>query len=99
VQTLRQARHSEPMVIKRKNAQASVDRWPEWIPSLAILHSGHRFLKRGVWYGPMGGRHVCYAFTRAGVQGRLITWVRHHATAPEGANPDCAIYSSTVTEV
>lgn len=31
-------------------------------------------------------------------EGRMITWIRHYATAPRGANPDCAIYSSTVTE-
>lgn len=31
--------------------------------------------------------------------GRLVTWVRHYATTPEGANPDCAIYSSRVYEV
>lgn len=31
--------------------------------------------------------------------GSLITWMRHYATAPEGANPDCAIYSSRVYEV
>jgi hypothetical protein len=28
--------------------------------------------------------------------GKVVTWVRHYATAPEGANPDCAKYSSTV---
>jgi hypothetical protein len=31
--------------------------------------------------------------------GRVITWIRHYATAPAGANPDCAIYSSEVWEV
>lgn len=31
--------------------------------------------------------------------GRMVTWVRHYATAPVGANPDCAIYSSEVVEV
>jgi hypothetical protein len=28
--------------------------------------------------------------------GRMYTWRRHYATAPVGANPDCAIYSSRV---
>jgi hypothetical protein len=32
-------------------------------------------------------------------QGRMVTWVRHYATAPAGANPDCAVYSSKVFEV
>lgn len=27
---------------------------------------------------------------------RLYTWTRHYATAPEGANPDCARYFSVV---
>lgn len=30
---------------------------------------------------------------------RMRTRVRHYATAPEGANPNCAIYSSPVIEV
>ena len=28
--------------------------------------------------------------------GRVYTWVRHYATAPPDANPDCAVYSSRV---
>lgn len=32
-------------------------------------------------------------------KGRLYTWIRHYATAPEDANPDCAIYSSRVWQV
>lgn len=28
--------------------------------------------------------------------GRVGTWMRHYATAPPGANPDCARYSSSV---
>lgn len=31
--------------------------------------------------------------------GRMFTWIRHYTTAPKGANPDCAIYSSRVYEV
>jgi hypothetical protein len=31
--------------------------------------------------------------------GRVYTWIRHYATAPPEANPDCAIYSSRVYEV
>lgn len=31
--------------------------------------------------------------------GRMITWIRHYATAPKDANPDCAVYSSEVMEV
>lgn len=31
-------------------------------------------------------------------QNRMYTWVRHYAVAPDGANPDCAIYSSRVIE-
>lgn len=27
------------------------------------------------------------------------TWIRHYATAPPGANPDCAVYSSELWEV
>lgn len=35
-----------------------------------------------------------------GIDGDLVyTWIRHYATAPEGANPDCAKYFSTVYEV
>lgn len=30
---------------------------------------------------------------------KLITWLRHYAIAPKGANPDCAIYSSRVYQV
>jgi hypothetical protein len=29
----------------------------------------------------------------------IYTWMRHYATAPPGANPDCAVYSSRVDEV
>lgn len=29
----------------------------------------------------------------------IYTWIRHYATAPAGANPDCAVYSSRVYEV
>lgn len=29
----------------------------------------------------------------------MVTWVRHYATAPPEANPECAIYSSRVYEV
>lgn len=36
---------------------------------------------------------------KAAPDGRTITWIRHYATAPRGANPDCAIYSSEVVEV
>lgn len=32
-------------------------------------------------------------------EGRAFTWIRHYATAPEGANSDCAVYSSRVYEV
>jgi hypothetical protein len=28
--------------------------------------------------------------------GRVYTWIRHYATAPSDANPDCAKYSSRV---
>lgn len=28
--------------------------------------------------------------------GRVYTWIRHYATAPLGADPKCAIYSSVV---
>lgn len=31
--------------------------------------------------------------------GRMVTWIRHYATAPAGANPNCAVYSSEVVEV
>jgi hypothetical protein len=31
--------------------------------------------------------------------GRMFTWVRHYATAPPGADPRCAVYSSVVREV
>lgn len=31
--------------------------------------------------------------------GRIQTWIRHYATAPDNANPDCAKYSSEVYEV
>jgi hypothetical protein len=31
--------------------------------------------------------------------GRMRTWIRHYATAPPGANPDCAVYSSVVCAV
>lgn len=30
---------------------------------------------------------------------RLHTWIRHYATAPPDANPDCAKYFSTVYAV
>jgi hypothetical protein len=29
-------------------------------------------------------------------EGGVYTWIRHYATAPPGANPDCARYSSEV---
>jgi len=32
-------------------------------------------------------------------EGRAFTWIRHYATAPPDANPDCAVYSSRVYEV
>jgi len=31
--------------------------------------------------------------------GHIYTWIRHYATAPAGADPDCARYFSTVHEV
>ena len=30
---------------------------------------------------------------------KMVTWIRHYGTAPAGANPDCEVYSSEVTEV
>lgn len=39
---------------------------------------------------------IDYKFNK---QGRMVTWVRHYATAPENANPHCAVYSSEVVEV
>lgn len=31
--------------------------------------------------------------------GRVFTWIRHYATAPPSANPNCAVYSSRVYKV
>ena len=31
--------------------------------------------------------------------GRVFTWIRHYATAPTGANPDCAKFASVLWEV
>jgi hypothetical protein len=29
---------------------------------------------------------------------KMVTWIRHYATAPPNVNPDCARYSSKVLE-
>lgn len=39
---------------------------------------------------------IDYSFTD---EWRVFTWIRHYATAPKDANPDCAVYSSRVYEV
>jgi hypothetical protein len=63
----------------RKDAEAALDRWPGWTPSIAINRPG-RFLYRGTWTGPMGGRYVYRSLTKRGierhVERELARWTR-----------------------
>jgi hypothetical protein len=77
------------------------------------LADGPRWEDMADWRRFEGTCDVCgdpisldYNFRKHGVidvaftdDGTVYTWIRHFATAPADANPDCAVYSSRVYEV